>query len=182
MELRRVPKAIPFARYSTPIASCAHYVDTVCKWKRKWKASTHFRTDVKAHAHCPPLSPLPYYSPSCFLALPTPPTLSLLLLLFLLSPPPRPLSFEAPSEAKERRDPAIASIMLNSSLANVTLAHIQWNARKEPGRQAGNDPGHEIYHFNVTNGIFDVERGCLPLNRPAMHDRPNFANVQTRQC
>ena len=65
------PQRSRLPRYSTRLHRAtrrAHTVDNVCKWKRKWKASTHFRTDVEAHAHCSPPS---YYSPSCFLALPT---------------------------------------------------------------------------------------------------------------
>lgn len=147
-ELRRVPNAIPFARYSTRLHRAtrrALAVDTVCKWKRKWKASTHFRTDVKAHAHCPPLPPLlPYYSPSCFLSFPTPPS--------SLLPPPRPLSFERPAKHRrrqrhkdrERERPAIeTSIMLYLRLANVTLAPhdgTQFPCTKGEHERAGKRP------------------------------------------
>lgn len=170
------------------IASCAHDVDTVCKWKRKWKASTHFRTDVKAHAHCPPLPPS-------------------LLLSFLLSCPPYSpdhssflfsLLVHCPSTAQ----PSKGEKRPGNCLDNVTrawpMSHLHTSNGTQFSRTKGTvgrqRPGHEIYHFNVTNGIFDVERGYLPLNRSTctinrtsqMFKRDNvnilWQHLSTRSC
>lgn len=187
-ELRRVPNAIPFARYSTRLHRAtrrALAVDTVCKWKRKWKASTHFRTDVKAHAHCPPLPPLlPYYSPSCFLSFPTPPS--------PLLPPPRPLSFERPAKQRRRqrhRDRERERETSNWDLNNVILAVGQchtratrWNAislHERRARTRRQTTCYEIYRF-VTNGIFRRRGTWLSaiVKRLGSCDLPNFANVR----
>lgn len=186
-ELRRVPNAIPFARYSTRLHRAtrrALAVDTVCKWKRKWKASTHFRTDVKAHAHCPPLPP--------------PPSLLLSFLLSFLpySPEPStspssPIVLRAPSqaqtetEAQRQRERETSNWDLNNVILAVGQCHTRatrWNAislHERRARTRRQTTCYEIYRF-VTNGIFRRRGTWLSaiVKRLGSCDLPNFANVR----
>lgn len=187
-ELRRVPNAIPFARYSTRLHRAtrrALAVDTVCKWKRKWKASTHFRTDVKAHAHCPPLPPPPSLLLSFLLSfLPYSPELS--------SSPSSPIVLRAPSqaqtetEAQKQRERETSNWDLNNVILAVGQCHTRatrWNAislHERRARTRRQTTCYEIYRF-VTNGIFrrrGTRRLSAIVKRLGSCDLPNFANVR----
>lgn len=186
-ELRRVPNAIPFARYSTRLHRAtrrALAVDTVCKWKRKWKASTHFRTDVKAHAHCPPLPPPPSLLLSFLLSfLPYSPELS--------SSPSSPIVLRAPSqaqtetEAQKQRERETSNWDLNNVILAVGQCHTRatrWNAislHERRARTRRQTTCYEIYRF-VTNGIFRRRGTWLSaiVKRLGSCDLPNFANVR----
>ena len=186
-ELRRVPNAIPFARYSTRLHRAtrrALAVDTVCKWKRKWKASTHFRTDVKAHAHCPPLPPPPSLLLSFLLSfLPYSPELS--------SSPSSPIVLRAPSqaqtetEAQRQREKETSNWDLNNVILAVGQCHTRatrWNAislHERRARTRRQTTCYEIYRF-VTNGIFRRRGTWLSaiVKRLGSCDLPNFANVR----
>lgn len=150
-ELRRVPNAIPFARYSTRLHRDCHEARAHSQWTpyanenengRRLRTSGQMLRLTRIVLPSPPL--LPYYSPSCFLSFPTPPS--------SLLPPPRPLSFERPAKHRrrqrhrnrERERLAIeTSIMLYLRLANVTLAPhdgTQFPCTKGEHERAGKRP------------------------------------------
>lgn len=188
-ELRRVPNAIPFARYSTRLHRDCHEARAHSQWTpyanenengRRLRTSGQMLRLTRIVLPSPPSFPitlLPAFFPSLLPQLSSSPSSSIVLRA--------PSQAQTETEAQRQRERETSNWDLNNVILAVGQCHTRatrWNAislHERRARTRRQTTCYEIYRF-VTNGIFRRRGTWLSaiVKRLGSCDLPNFANVR----